>query len=129
IELALENVELSAQHIVASEILSLQKLLCYQKWRSGDSLIVGGDTFSPRRTYYEQRAPQWLDDLDEKARSGDMHDTNMPPFEQRQAWMAVRKALVSHYKIKDYSSYDNQHYPLSIKGLPAGYEPQWTNIS
>ncbi|CAF2698717.1 unnamed protein product [Rotaria sp. Silwood2] len=103
--------------------------LCYQKWRSGDSLIVGGDTFSPRRTYYEQRAPQWLDDLDEKARSGDMHDTNMPPFEQRQAWMAVRKALVSHYKIKDYSSYDNQHYPLSIKSLPAGYEPQWTNIS
>ena len=85
--------------------------------------------FTPQRTYFEQRAPQWFDDLDEKARSGDMRQESMPPSEQRYAWMAVRKALVSHYKMMDLPKYDDQYYPLSINSVTAGYQPQWTNNS
>ena len=103
--------------------------LCYQQWQNASSLIVGGVTFSPRRTYYEQRAQQWLDDIDEKAKTGDMCKDNMPPLDQRRAWMAVRKALVSHYQTKDQPSYDNQCYPSSVESLLAGYQPQWTYLS
>jgi hypothetical protein len=103
--------------------------LCYQQWQNESSLIVGNERFTPRRTYYVQRAQQWLDDIDEKARTGDMRDTNMPPLDQRRAWMAVRQVLVNHYGIKDQPSYDNQYYPTSTISLPAGYQPQWTDSS
>jgi hypothetical protein len=100
--------------------------LCYQQWDNDAALIVGGERFSPRRKYYQERAQQWLDDIDEKARTGDMRLMTMPPLDQRRAWMAVRKALVSHYEIEDQPSYDNQYYLTSIKSLTADYQPQWT---
>ena len=100
--------------------------LCYQQWQNTSSVIVGDETFCPRRTYYEQRAPQWLDDIDEKARTGDMHDMSLPPLDQRRAWMAVRKTLVKHHKIEEQPSYDTQYYPSSIESLPPDYQPQWS---
>jgi hypothetical protein len=98
--------------------------LCYQAWLSG-SLLVGGETFQPRRKYYAERAQQWLEDLEDKSRTGDLCNEGIPPPEQRRAWMAVRTALIKHYGIVDQPSYDNQLYPATIQSLPAGYTPNW----
>ncbi|CAF4476018.1 unnamed protein product [Rotaria socialis] len=99
--------------------------LCYQNWDNTAAIIIGDDRFSPRRTYYEERAPEWLDDLNDKARTGDMHGENIPPFEQRRAWITVHHALVKHYATIDHPSYDRSYYPSSIDSLPADYEPKW----
>lgn len=103
--------------------------LCYQQWNNDNFLVVGDEKFFPRYTYYQQRAEQWFDDINEKAKSGDMHEMNMPPLDQRRAWMVVRKTLVHHYKIVDHPSYDNQYYPASINSLPADYKPKWTCLN
>ncbi|CAF1608850.1 unnamed protein product, partial [Didymodactylos carnosus] len=98
--------------------------LCYQQLQTS-AFIVGNETFTPRRKYYEARAPGWLDDLDLKFQNGAFRSESYPPPEQRRAWMAVRNVLVAHYKMTDHTSYDNDMYPSSILSLPSGYTPKW----
>ncbi|CAF1345469.1 unnamed protein product [Rotaria magnacalcarata] len=103
--------------------------LCYQNCDNTAAIIIGDDKFLPRCSYYEKRAPEWLDDLNDKTRTGDMHSENIPPLEQRRAWMAVHHTLVKHYATIDHPSYDKSYYPSSIDSLPADYQPEWTYSS
>ncbi|CAF1383835.1 unnamed protein product, partial [Didymodactylos carnosus] len=98
--------------------------LCYQKLQTG-SFILKNERFTPRIKYYEARAPSWLNDLDSKFQNGTLRSESYPPPEQRRAWMAVRNALVAHYKMTDHTSYDNNMYPSSIHSLPPEYIPKW----
>ena len=101
--------------------------LCYQNWLTG-SIAVGDQTFYPRRKYFEERAPEWFDDLEEKSKTGDLHNDSIPPKEQRRAWMAVRNALVNRYGMDDQPSYDSELYPTTIESVPDDYQPKWENI-
>ncbi|CAF1374421.1 unnamed protein product [Rotaria sp. Silwood1] len=98
--------------------------LCYQEWLTG-SLIVGGVTFTPRRKYYVDRVPEWLNDIDEKSKTADLRNENIPPIEQRRAWMAVRHEVIQRYGMIDLPSYNASHYPQVISSLPAGFTPTW----
>ncbi|CAF1659904.1 unnamed protein product [Adineta ricciae] len=98
--------------------------LCYQQWHKG-ALIVGKQKFQPKRQFYVDRASNWLVDLEEKSKTGKFCEENVPPPEQCRAWMAVRLALVRHYNMKDYSTYDEKLYPTDIKSVSINFQPTW----
>ncbi|CAF2089704.1 unnamed protein product [Rotaria magnacalcarata] len=77
-------------------------------WQSIGAIIASGETFLPRRTYFERKAPDWFDDLEEKAKTSDMHNGSMPPLEQRRAWMAVIKVIMNQHGMNDFPSYDTR---------------------
>ncbi|CAF1471134.1 unnamed protein product, partial [Adineta steineri] len=100
--------------------------LCYQLWLTA-SIYIGETKFHPKKKYYAERAPEWLDDLEQKSKTGDLYDDSKPPREQRQAWMAVRHALVKRYStfgMEDLENYDENLYP-AIESVSADFEPKW----
>lgn len=100
--------------------------LCYQHWENV-SLYSGEEKFHPKRSYYLQRQPDWFDDLETKAKTGEYRKDSIPPTEQRHAWMAVREAVVKYYAsngMKDFEEYDHNLYP-KIASIDADYVLKW----
>ncbi|CAF1146272.1 unnamed protein product, partial [Didymodactylos carnosus] len=119
-----EHIAMAFKGVMYHKINTPTLELCYQQLQTS-AFILGSETFTPRRKYYEARAPGWLDDLDSKYQNGALRSESHPPSEQRRAWMAVRNVLVAHYEMTDHTSYDNDLYPSSIHSLPSGYTPKW----
>ncbi|CAF1188812.1 unnamed protein product [Adineta steineri] len=103
--------------------------LCYQLWLTS-FVHIGETKFDPKQKYYSERAPEWLDDLEEKSKTGELYNDSKPPAEQRRAWMAVRHALIKRYStsgMEDLEKYDEKFYP-AIESVSADFEPKWTYI-
>ncbi|CAF1195002.1 unnamed protein product [Adineta steineri] len=103
--------------------------LCYQFWLKS-SLSWGETKFDWTQKYFSEHAPEWLDDLEQKSKTGDLYNDSKPPAEQRRAWMAVRLALIKRYStdgMVDYEKYDENFYP-AIKSVSADFKPEWDYI-
>ncbi|CAF1524237.1 unnamed protein product, partial [Adineta steineri] len=100
--------------------------LCCHLWLTS-SVCIGETEFHPKQNYFLERAPEWLDDLEQKSKTGDLYNDSKLPPEQRRAWMAVRHALVYRYSttgMEDLENYDENLYP-AIESVSADFEPKW----
>ncbi|CAF3669763.1 unnamed protein product [Rotaria socialis] len=104
--------------------------LCYQHWMTSGMYIGDDEYVSPLQKYYSQYHPDWYNNLNELATTGNACSNDIPPTEQRRAWMIVRHVLVSHYarrEMVDEESYDEKLYPSNIEALPKDFEPKWND--
>ncbi|CAF1178374.1 unnamed protein product [Adineta steineri] len=104
--------------------------LCYQRWKTG-AMFVGDNEIAPLENFYSQYHPKWCDNLRHLSTNGKACDDNIPPIEQRRAWMIVRHALIHHYArrgIVEEDHYDKKFYPTNINALPADFELQWNTV-
>ncbi|CAF1281741.1 unnamed protein product [Didymodactylos carnosus] len=135
-----ENNEENHQHHFSQHHLSMaftgwnigeEKLpnlkLCYQNWHI-DKFIIRDKEFFPISTYYQEYAKDWFDDLNEKSKTGINHSKEIPPQEQRRAWMAVRKKVVKRHGLNDYTSYDDKRYPSTIQSLSSNFKVKWKDL-
>ncbi|CAF3404052.1 unnamed protein product [Rotaria sp. Silwood1] len=106
--------------------------LCYQQWMTSGMVLRNDEHVSPLRKYYNQYNPEWYNNLHDLSTTGKASNEDIPPPEQRRAWMIVRHALVSLYAHKgmvDEKHYDKKLYPSNIDSLPKDFEPKWNDMN
>jgi hypothetical protein len=93
-------------------------------------MILGDDeTVFPLQKYYHLYHPAWYNNLNIQSSQGTACKEDIPPADQRRAWMVVRHVLLHHYKrngMIDNVRYDSKLYP-KVNTLPADYEPKWND--
>jgi hypothetical protein len=117
--------------------------LCYQKWKTSGKYVskeLSTDTsekksehqeetefISPLAKYYNIYHPAWYNNLKRLSTEGVACKEEIPPEDQRRAWMVVRHVLVNHYRDRmiDYEQYNEILYPHNVEALPADFKPQW----
>ncbi|CAM4803253.1 unnamed protein product [Rotaria magnacalcarata] len=104
--------------------------LCYQHWMTSGMYLSNDELVSPLQKYYNQYHPDWYNNLNELADTGNSCKEDIPPLEQRRAWMIVRHVIVSRYAhsgMVDKESYGKKLYPSNIEALPKDFEPKWND--
>jgi hypothetical protein len=96
-------------------------------------MILGNDEHVfPLQKYYKQRHPEWCNNLHELSTTGEVCNDEIPPPQQRRAWMIVRHVLVSRYarwNMVDQEYYDKKLYPSNVDALPEDFKPKWNDIN
>jgi hypothetical protein len=106
--------------------------LCYQHWMTSGMYLSNDEHISPLKKFYNQYHPQWYNNLKELSTTGAACNEDIPPPEQRRAWMIVRHVLVSHYAPKgmvDEIRYDRKLYPSNVNALPKSFKLKWNDMS
>jgi hypothetical protein len=105
--------------------------LCYQQWMASGKYLSNDELVAPLKKYYNQYHPEWYNNLQELSTTGDACNEDVPPPEQRRAWMIVRRVLVSHYAHRgmvDGTNYDKKLYPSNVDALPEDFKLKWNDI-
>jgi hypothetical protein len=105
--------------------------LCYQRWMASGKYLSNDELVAPLKKYYNQYHPEWYNNLQELSTTGDACNEDVPPPEQRRAWMIVRRVLVSHYAhqgMVDEKYYDKKLYPSNVDALPEDFKLKWNDI-
>jgi hypothetical protein len=103
--------------------------LCYQEWKTSAMILGDDETVFPLQKYYHLYHPAWYNNLNIQSSQGTACKEDIPPADQRRAWMVVRHVLLHHYKrngMIDNVRYDSKLYP-KVNTLPADYEPKWND--
>ena len=103
--------------------------LCYQQWTT-NGMWVGDELIYPLQKFYNQRQPDWYNNLNALSTQGNACTERIAPPEQRRAWMLVRHVLVARYApwgMVDNEPYDKKLYPADVSALPANFKPTWDN--
>lgn len=102
--------------------------LCYQNWMTSGMILNNDEHVYPLKKYYNQYHPQWYNNLQELSNTGKGCSKDIPPSEQRRAWMIVRHVLISRYARRgmvDEISYDKKLYPPNTDTLSEDFEVKW----
>jgi hypothetical protein len=92
-------------------------------------VLDGDESVFPLQKYYHLYHPEWYNNLNVQSSQGIGCNEDVPPPDQRRAWMVVRRVLLRHYDrfgMIDNARYDSKLYPR-IDSLPADYEPKWND--
>ncbi|CAF1010662.1 unnamed protein product [Adineta ricciae] len=103
--------------------------LCYQNWKTSAMIIADDEEVFPIQKYYYQYHPEWYNSLNNQTVHGTACNEDLPPADQRRAWMIVRHVLVGHYSSSgmiDHPHYDPTLYP-KVDSLPSDYKPKWND--
>jgi hypothetical protein len=106
--------------------------LCYQNWTTSGMILGNDEHVFPLRKYYNQHHPEWCNNLHELSTTGEVCNDDIPPPQQRRAWMIVRHVLISRYarrNMVDQDCYDKKLYPSNIDALPKDFEPKWNDMN
>ncbi len=106
--------------------------LCYQNWMTIGIILSNDEHVFPLKKYYNQYHPEWYNNLQELSTTGEACNDDIPPSEQRRAWMIVRHVLVSryaHHGMVDETSYNKKLYPSNVDALPRDFKPTWDDMN
>jgi hypothetical protein len=106
--------------------------LCYQHWMTSGMYLSNDELVSPLKKYYNQYHPEWYNNLQDLSTTGDACNEDVPPPEQRRAWMIVRHVLVSryaHWGMVDQTDYDKKLYPSNVDALSKDFKLKWNDMS